>query len=116
MEAPMAISFLTPPEHMTGGVVAENSVLSSRDRPYPMVDIEVRGGTGQMVPSGQSGEICVRSDLVMRGYYRRPDLTAATIADGWLHTGDIGYLDDRGYLHITDPKKDRIISGGSQWY
>lgn len=69
-----------------------------------------------MVPIGKSGEICVRSDLMMRGYYRRQDLTAAAIVDGWLRTGDIGYLDDKGYLHVTDRKKDMIISGGSNVY
>ena len=79
----MAISFLTPPEHMTGGVVVEDSVLSSCGRPYPMVDIEILDTTGKMVPSGKSGEICVHSDLVMKGYYRRPYLTAAAIVDGW---------------------------------
>src|SRR5260370_3972406 len=68
MEAPMAISFLTPPEHMTGGVVAQDSVLSACGRPYPMVDIDVCGGTGRLGPRGQSGEVCLRGALGLVGF------------------------------------------------
>ena len=58
----------------------------------------------------------MRGDLVMKGYYKQPELTAETLRNGWLHTGDIGYLDEGGYLHISDRKKDLIISGGSNVY
>ena len=58
----------------------------------------------------------MRGDLVMKGYYKAPDKTAETIVDGWLHTGDIGHIDADGYLHITDRKKDMIISGGFNVY
>jgi len=71
---------------------------------------------GQPLPQGQSGEICVSGDIVMKGYYKQPEKTAEAIIDGWLHTGDIGHLDEEGYLHITDRKKDMIISGGFNVY
>ena len=62
------------------------------------------------------GEICGRGPMMTPGYYKRPDLTADAIRDGWLHTGDIGYLDEDGYLYLVDRKKEMIISGGVNVY
>jgi acyl-CoA synthetase (AMP-forming)/AMP-acid ligase II len=71
---------------------------------------------GREVPAGVVGEICGRGPLMMTGYYKRPDLTAKAIVDGWLHSGDLGYVDDEGFLHLVDRKKDMIISGGVNVY
>jgi acyl-CoA synthetase (AMP-forming)/AMP-acid ligase II len=68
------------------------------------------------VPTGEVGEICGRGPLMMPGYYKRPDLTAKAIVDGWLHSGDLGYVDADGFLHLVDRKKDMIISGGVNVY
>ena len=69
------------------------------------------------MPRGEPGEIVVRGYNVMQGYFDDPDETAATIdADGWLHTGDIGVMDERGYIRITDRKKDMFIVGGFNAY
>jgi len=116
VEAFAAIAYLRPEEHFINGEQAPDSRLSSCGRPYPLIDVRILDEAGQQAPPGAPGEICVQGDLVMRGYYRDPENTAATIIDGWLHTGDIGYLDDTGYLHITDRKKDMIISGGFNVY
>ena len=73
--------------------------------------------TGQPVPLGQVGELCARGYLVMNGYHRAPDATAAAIdADGWYHTGDLASMDDRGYLRIEGRVKDVIIRGGENIY
>jgi long-chain acyl-CoA synthetase len=81
-------------------------------------DVEVRIGdseTGQgSLPLGTIGEICLRAPQLMTGYWQRPVETADTIHDGWLHTGDLGYLDEDGYLFIVDRKKDVIKPGGFQ--
>lgn len=117
MEAPAAIAFLRPTEHLTGGDVASDSRLSSCGRPYPLIKLAIKDlETGREVEAGQTGEICVRGDLVMSGYYNDPERTAEAIQYGWLHTGDLGYLDDEGYLYLTDRKKDLIITGGFNVY
>jgi long-chain acyl-CoA synthetase len=64
------------------------------------------------LPQGRAGEICIKGPGMMKGYWNLPEETAATLKNGWLHTGDIGYLDEDGYLYITDRKKDLIIRGG----
>ena len=71
---------------------------------------------GSDCAAGEVGEICGRSPCLMPGYYKRPDLTARAIVDGWLHTGDAGYLDDDGYLFLVDRIKDMIITGGVNVY
>ncbi|MBK7730187.1 MAG: AMP-binding protein [Gammaproteobacteria bacterium] len=115
-EAPASIAYLPPDQHLVDGALASDERLSSVGRPNPLVRVEIMDDNNRMLASGEAGEICVRGDLLMKGYYKRPEKTAETIVDGWLHTGDIGYIDGEGYLHITDRKKDMIISGGFNVY
>jgi len=112
MEAFASISFLHPEEHFRDGAVAEDARLTSCGRPSPLVRVTIQDADNRPVPTGETGEICVTGDLLMKGYYQAADKTAETIIDGWLHTGDIGHLDAEGFLHITDRKKDMIITGG----
>ncbi|HPC47259.1 MAG TPA: long-chain fatty acid--CoA ligase, partial [Deltaproteobacteria bacterium] len=82
--------------------------------PFPSTDlriVDVETGTQEM-PTGQSGEICFKGPQVMKGYYKRPDETEKVLKDGWLYTGDIGFLDEDGYLTIVDRKKDMIVASG----
>jgi long-chain acyl-CoA synthetase len=67
---------------------------------------------GHTLPQGELGEIVLRSPTVMLGYYKNPAETQKTVVDGWLYTGDIGYVDENGYFYITDRKKELIIVGG----
>jgi long-chain acyl-CoA synthetase len=80
--------------------------------PPPLYEMRILDDDGRDVPPGQVGEICGRGPLMMAGYYKRPDLTAKAIVDGWLHSGDLGYADEDGFLYLVDRKKDMIISGG----
>jgi long-chain acyl-CoA synthetase len=84
--------------------------------PMGFYEMRILGDDGREVPSGQVGEICGRGPLMMAGYYKRPDLTATAVVDGWLHSGDLGYVDEDGYLFLVDRKKDMIISGGVNVY
>jgi len=84
--------------------------------PYPGIDIKVVDADGAAVPPGVVGEIIMRAGVVMKGYWKRPDATAAAIRNGWFHTGDAGYLDEDGFLFIHDRLKDMIVSGGENIY
>jgi len=86
--------------------------------PLPGTDlkiVDVETGTKEL-PLGEAGEICIKGPQVMKGYYKKPDETARTIRDGWFFIGDIGYLDDEGYLTISDRKKDLIVASGFNVY
>lgn len=80
------------------------------------VEIRVANEHGEALPTGEIGEVLVRGDTVMAGYWRNPDATAQTLRDGWLWTGDVGCLDDDGFLTLKDRSKDLLISGGSNIY
>jgi fatty-acyl-CoA synthase len=115
-EAPMMISTMAPADHyLPDGSVAV-SRLSSAGRPSPLVTVAIMGPDGELLPRGGTGEIVARGSLVMRGYHRNPEATAAASAHGWHHTGDIGYLDDDNYLFIVDRARDMVITGGFNVY
>ncbi|MEY2451768.1 MAG: steroid-24-oyl-CoA synthetase, partial [Acidimicrobiaceae bacterium] len=82
----------------------------------PTLELKIRDTAGNEVPAGQTGEVTMYGPLIMAGYWNKPEATADTVRDGWLYTGDIGYLDADGYLYITDRKKDMIIRGGENIY
>jgi len=118
-EAPAGISTLRPEEHFKNGIngdLADDTRLQSVGRPGPFIKVEMMDEENNILKQGETGEICVQGDLLMKGYYNAPEKTAETIIDGWLHTGDIGHMDNEGYLYITDRKKDMIISGGFNVY
>ncbi|MCF8177680.1 MAG: AMP-binding protein [Sulfuritalea sp.] len=84
--------------------------------PPPFSAVRIVDEAGKDLPPGEPGEIVGRGPFVMQGYWGKPDLTAETLGDGWVYSGDIGYLDDEGYLYLVDRKKDMIDSGGVKVY
>jgi len=109
-EAPQIITALTPVEAL------EPANAASVGTPSFMTRVEVVDAQGRFLPAGEQGEIVVEGDLVMSGYLDAPEQTAEALVDGWLHTGDVGYLDERGYLFLKDRLKDVIITGGFNVY
>jgi long-chain acyl-CoA synthetase len=89
---------------------------TSVGRPMPVVDLKIVDAEGKEVPEGETGEVLIKGPIIMPGYWGKPDETAKTVTDGWLHTGDIGRIDEEGYLYITDRAKDMIIRGGENIY
>jgi len=84
--------------------------------PMPTVDIAIAAPDGTHLGPGETGEVLIRGPIIMAGYWNKPEATAQSIRDGWLWTGDVGHLDDDGYLFITDRAKDMIIRGGENIY
>ena len=96
--------------------VGDGELLRSCGRPIEGVELRIIDASGQSLPARQVGEVVCRSSQNMRGYWNRTDDTARTLRDGWLHTGDAGFLDENGYLYIHDRLKDMIVSGGENVY
>lgn len=133
--APLPVEVQEKFEQLTGGKVVEGYGLTetspvthsgllwgertkgSVGLPYPDTDCKVfRPGTTEEVPIGEIGEIAIQGPQVMQGYWQNPEATAATLVDGWLLTGDLGHMDERGNFFIVDRKKDMIIAGGFNIY
>ncbi len=115
-EAPMMISTMPPAEHFHADGSLARERFSSAGRPSPLCRVGIMDAAGALVGVGERGEIVVRGSLVIAGYYRDPAATAAATTDGWHRTGDIGYLNEDGYLYIVDRAKDMIITGGFNVY
>jgi fatty-acyl-CoA synthase len=111
-EAPASITNLRPVDHETH----DDTRLWSCGRPYPGIRVAILDDNNDEVPNGSVGEVCVRGPIVMSGYWKMPEETAEAFRGNWLHTGDMGYFDDEGYLYLVDRKKDMIISGGFNVY
>jgi long-chain acyl-CoA synthetase len=118
-ESPMTITVLPSADHARGPHEDEAhwlARLGSVGRAQTGVEVAVCGEHDRALAAGQTGEVVVRGDTVMRGYLNNPEATAKALAGGWLHTGDLGRLDRHGYLTLVDRSKDVIISGGSNIY
>lgn len=111
-EAPMTITGLRREDH----IGTDDAILGSVGYPRSGVDVAVLRADGTRAATGEIGEIVCRGDVVMSGYWNNPEATAATLKNGWLHTGDMGSFDERGYLTLRDRSKDVVISGGSNIY
>ena len=105
-EATPIISANTPSEHKFG----------SSGKPMPMMEIKIIDDNGQPLPTGQKGQIIIKGDNVMKGYFKNPQATEKTIRDGWLYTGDMGYMDSDGFLVVTGREKALLISQDGEKY
>jgi acyl-CoA synthetase (AMP-forming)/AMP-acid ligase II len=111
-ESPMILTALSKEEHVIDDPERERKIFTSCGRATMTTQIKLIGENGQEVQTGEVGEIIARSSFMMDGYFKDPEKTAATIQDGWLHTGDMARRDEEGFLYIVDRAKDMIISGG----
>ncbi len=109
-EAPQIATFISADD------LARPEKRASVGRPTLLTEVAIMGADRTLLPAGAEGEVVIRGDLVMTGYWRQPDKTAETLIDGWLHTGDIGVFDDEGYLFLKGRSKDVVITGGFNVY
>jgi long-chain acyl-CoA synthetase len=115
-ESPMTITTLSKFHHGDASHPRHVERLTSVGTPHSVVEVSIRDPQGRRLPAGEVGEICVRGDVVMSGYWRNPQATASALREGWLWTGDLGALDSDGFLTLKDRSKDLIVSGGSNIY
>jgi long-chain acyl-CoA synthetase len=110
-ESSAVLTALGPEEHRAGG-----DRLRSAGRPLQGVVVSIQDPDGNVVPPGQTGEVCARAGNFMREYWNKPDATTEAFRGGWYHSGDAGYLDRDGYLYLVDRVKDMIVTGGENVY
>jgi len=115
-EASMPITLLTKEDHILDGTDRSLNRLKSIGREVLIAKVSIQDPDCHILPDGETGEICVKSDQVMKEYWHNPEATKEALIDGWLHTGDMGYRDKDGYFYLVDRKKDMIISGGFNIY
>ena len=111
-EACMICTFFSPAQHAEALTTNKRHRLASCGKPAAFTRVEIIDDDGNIQPRGQKGEIVVRGNLVMKGYFKNPAATEEVSKFGWHHTGDIGVIDEDGFVYIVDRKKDMIISGG----
>ena len=115
-EAPMTITCLQREDIANAAHPRWEQRIASAGRPFASVEVMVADGDDRALPAGEPGEVLVRGDVLMSGYWQNPDASAETLRNGWLHTGDVGVMDEEGYLTLKDRSKDLIISGGTNIY
>jgi acyl-CoA synthetase (AMP-forming)/AMP-acid ligase II len=115
-EAPMCITTLSKDDHIIEGPEEVVKRLSSAGKPCLNVEVKVVDETDKEVPTGEVGEVIVKGYHIMKGYWNLPQATEDVMKDGWVHTGDMGYFDSKGYLFLVDRKRDVIISGAFNIY
>ncbi len=115
-ETPMTATVLSPADHAAALAGHHEERLASAGWARPGMDVRVLGPDDRETPQDEVGEVCVRGPAVMTGYWNRPEESAETLRNGWLHTGDLGRMDRHGYLFLLDRAKDMIITGGSNVY
>lgn len=113
-EAPIFCTILKPEDHVVDDARVHR--LASCGRPMLSTPVAVMDDHGRLLPPGERGEMVVRGNLVMAGYYNNPQATEEASRFGWHHTGDVGYFDDDGYFYLVDRKKEMIITGGFNVY
>jgi acyl-CoA synthetase (AMP-forming)/AMP-acid ligase II len=113
-ETPMTATYLRPKEHVVEGPLSTR--LASCGHARSGIEVRILDDNGSEVPRGEVAEICVNGPTVMKGYWEREEATAESLRGDWLHTGDVGYMDEEGYVYILDRTRDMIISGGSNVY
>ena len=115
-ESPMTITSMTKAQHADTGDSHLEEHLASAGTPQTGIEVRVVDENDVTVSPGEVGEVLVRGDAVMAGYYDNPEATARSLRDGWLHTGDLGFMDADGFLTLKDRSNDMIISGGTNIY
>jgi acyl-CoA synthetase (AMP-forming)/AMP-acid ligase II len=115
-EAPMTITALSKETHADRSRPRWREIMGSVGLPRANVEVCVSDADDRGLPVGEIGEVLVRGEVVMTGYWRDPPASAETLRGGWLHTGDMGAFDEEGFLTLKDRSKDLIISGGSNIY
>lgn len=115
-EAPMLLTFLDAKTVAAAAAGEHPERLSSCGKPTSAVRLAVMDEEGRILPPNQCGELVARGTLVTDGYHKMPEATAEIRTHGWHHTGDLGYMDEAGYVYIVDRKKDMIITGGFNVY